>query len=876
MLAAARHAVQADVIPPFRLRAGLGQSFLQFYDELRRQRRSVDAFERLTTEDLGPSADLDRGARRLLRQTHFLAATFRVYERRLVEAERLDEHRLREYLENSTATCFERAIVTLPDHVASPAGLWPADYDLLSRLPGLRQIDVVATERVLSSGFLERLLDRLPGIEEHPAADRSAPQPKLVGTSDDRTYFAWRDREEELRAVVRSVKRLGKESTVSARVGVVYRRPLPYLYLARQLFAQAGVPFESYDSLPLASEPYAAAVDLVCEFALSGFSRSSTVALLGSPSFLFLPDAGRPRSPGVESLDRALREANFPGGRLELVRLASVWAQRDQRSGESKPETVQITAAADLASELSLLEAEKPAHLMLEALGRFLSRYASALDESEGSDGRESRARLAIWLGIDELATAHRQLDSSAATFRDVVSILRRWLEAQTFQPSPGGGGVQLLDQQAAAYGAFDDLTIVGLADREWPEASGRNIFYPSSLLRPLGWPSEQDRYRAVRAAFLDLVGLPRRRVTISTFSLEDDAVVLPSSLLEDLSDAGCDLERCDVDPDMVATPDDALSRGLDASYGLDEPAAPWVAARLQPSEHGDASFRGRVGPRPKTTYAVRALDEYLECPFKYFAKRVLRLGDEPTDEGGAEPLRRGLFLHGVLEAFFRDWQAEGHRAITVSTFDEAVIRFRGTAEAELRKLPSSDRAVMRSWVLGSTAAASLGERLLLWEVGRPAELVERLLETRFDGEYVLDGEDGPRTVELRGVADRVDLFANATFRVVDYKSNRAPDRKRALQLSVYAACVGQELNRRDGHQWRATGASYAAFGEPRLHKPLSRTNLASRLADGERRAVGVVDAIERGEYPVRPAELFGCGFCAYPTVCRKDYVGDE
>ena len=209
---------------------------------------------------------------------------------------------------------------------------------------------------------------------------------------------------------------------------------------------------------------------------------------------------------------------------------------------------------------------------------------------------------------------------------------------------------------------------------------------------------------------------------------------MLPSSLLEDLNDAGCDLTRSDVDPDMVVTPDDALSRGLDTSYGSDEPTGPWVAARLQPRERGDTSFRGRVGPRPKTRYAVRALDEYLECPFKYFAKRVLRLGDEPTDEGGAEPLRRGLFLHGVFEAFFRVWQAEGHRAITVSTFDEAVSRFRGIAEAELRKLPSFDRAVMRSWVLGSIAAASLGERLLLWEVGRPAELVERLLETRFDG----------------------------------------------------------------------------------------------------------------------------------------------
>ncbi len=896
MLAAARHAARTGVRPPFRLRTGLGRSFLQFYDELRRHRRTVDSFERLTTEDLGPSVELDRGARRLLRQTHFLGATFRAYEQRLREADGLDEHGLRGYLETTTTTCFDHVIVTLPDHVADPAGLWPADYDLLSRVPGLRRIDVVATERALSAGYLERLVDRLPGIDDQPTGDGSSPPPKLIGPPDDRSYFVWRDREEELRAVVRSVKGLGRRlttqsepaatrrsfaattesSTVSARVGVVYRRPLPYLYLARQLFAQAGLAFESYDTVPLASEPYAAALDLVCEFAVSGFDRSSTVALLGSPYFSFLPAVDRSGS-FMESFDQALRAARFTGGRPELARLASAWAKRDRHSGEQKTGTAQIAVAAELASELHLLETENPAHVMFELLGGFLSRYASASrDDAEDVGSRERRARLAIWRGIDELAAAHRQLDRSAKTFRDAVSILWRWLEAQTFQPALGGGGVQLLDSYAAAYGSFDDLTVVGVVDREWPEATDRNIFYPSSLLRPLGWPSEQDRYRAARAAFLDLVASPRRSVAVSTFSLEDDAVVMPSSLLEDLDDAGCDRTETDIDPDTVVTFDDALSRGLEAVPGLDEPTESWVAARTQHREVGDARFHGTVGARRETTYAVKALDEYLECPFKYFARRVLKLGDEPTDERAAEPLRRGLFLHEVLEAFFRAWQDEGNEAVTVSTFDRAASRFREIAETELSKLPSTDRAVMRSWLLGSAAAASFAERLLAWEVGTPAELVDRMVETRLDAEYVLAGRDGPRTVKLRGVADRVDLFANGTFRVVDYKSNRAPDRKRALQLPVYAACLRQELTRRDGRQWRATDVAYAAFGEPQLHKPLARSDLERRLADGEQRAVGVVEAIERGDYPVRPAEPFGCNFCAYPTVCRKNYVGDE
>jgi len=47
-------------------------------------------------------------------------------------------------------------------------------------------------------------------------------------------------------------------------------------------------------------------------------------------------------------------------------------------------------------------------------------------------------------------------------------------------------------------------------------------------------------------------------------------------------------------------------------------------------------------------------------------------------------------------------------------------------------------------------------------------------------------------------------------------------------------------------------------------------------LADARARLLDVVDGIERGEFPVRPYETRMCSYCAYPSVCRKDYVGDE
>ena len=57
------------------------------------------------------------------------------------------------------------------------------------------------------------------------------------------------------------------------RVAVVFKRPLPYLYLAREVFGGAGLPYQASDALPLAAEPFAAALDLVFEFVESGFTR---------------------------------------------------------------------------------------------------------------------------------------------------------------------------------------------------------------------------------------------------------------------------------------------------------------------------------------------------------------------------------------------------------------------------------------------------------------------------------------------------------------------------------------------------------------------------------------------------------------------------
>ena len=166
---------------------------------------------------------------------------------------------------------------------------------------------------------------------------------------------------------------------IDGRQAVVFQRASAVLYLARQLFARAGVPFEARDSLPLAAEPYAAAVDLVVEFVTSNYSRSSTAALLRSPHFSF-EHAGRPLGPAaIESLARALHETRFAGGRLALAGLAGEWAgkHRDGRGPDSvcADAAPAVAVAAQLAEELRSLEIPGSASALLDILASFLERH---------------------------------------------------------------------------------------------------------------------------------------------------------------------------------------------------------------------------------------------------------------------------------------------------------------------------------------------------------------------------------------------------------------------------------------------------------------------------------------------------------------------
>lgn len=893
--AAARAAAPRGNELSFQLRPGLMAEMLRFYDQLRRQSQQVKRFEELIEEALG-SDDLDRATRRMRIQTRFLADAFRDYERRVRESGGCDEHTLRERLmAEPAADPVPHVIVTIPDWIADAEGLYPADFDLLTRIPGLELLDIVSTERVLASGFHERLHTWWPGLDEVGVDDVAQAsqdgarafkpaKPVLItppGASPDEPWWTLRDREEELVAIARQLKadRRSGDAVPLDRTAIVYKHPLPYLYAAAEIFHGAGIPYQTADALPLAAEPTSAALDLMLDTVSSGFSRDTLIALLRSPHFVFRSDgvAADPRvgptdvtRQSVNALDRALSAARYLGGLERLDTLAAEWG-----AGASRPA---LDAALAAAHALAPLTEPRPASEQLACLLAFWSAHARPIAAGDPFASRERRARAAIVGMLSSLAAVHAAHDDPAWTIDEVAIAVRRGIEDQTFVPAPeGGGGVYLLDDQAVRYGDFDDLAIVGVVDQDWPERPRRNMFYPPALLKSLGWPSEKDRRAAIDARFLDLLTSASRRTSISTFTLDEDAIVLRSAQLDEIPRARLSTTARTPFEEARVFADEALSLEPIVFDPFQGEVRAWAELRTKRSPSDAPDFHGTVRDLPARAWPVSALETYLDCPFKFFAQHLLRLEEEPEDEEVMDPRRQGRFVHDVFERFFAAWQDAGHRAVTPENLDAAREMFTAVIDRALERLPIAEAGLERTRLLGSPAAAGLGEAVLRMEAERPLAVVERLLEHPLTGDFTFATSDGPRTIGLGGKADRLDLLEDGTFRLIDYKLGWPPNRTRALQLPIYSLCAEQRLVGHKGKTWHLGEAAYLAFKGPKRVVPLfsSPADRAKVLAQAQQRLADTVDAIARGEFPPAPDDVYRCETCSFASVCRKDYVGD-
>ena len=185
------------------------------------------------------------------------------------------------------------------------------------------------------------------------------------------------------------------------------------------MFGAANIPYQTADALPLASQPTAAAFDLVLEAVVSDFTRDALVSLLRSPHLVFFDEGREVTREMTSALNRALSDARYLGGfeKLEGLEGADSREGREGQDGRDWSARTARRAVVAAARELAPLASPRPASQQVRLLLDFWASHVRPLADEDPFASNERRARAAIVEALTALAGAHASQDEPSTTF---------------------------------------------------------------------------------------------------------------------------------------------------------------------------------------------------------------------------------------------------------------------------------------------------------------------------------------------------------------------------------------------------------------------------------------------------------------------------
>lgn len=408
---------------------------------------------------------------------------------------------------------------------------------------------------------------------------------------------------------------------------------------------------------------------------------------------------------------------------------------------------------------------------------------------------------------LSELVSLAREaLSQTQVVLRPEVDGIRRGEEIPAGGGSPLPQVVILGPQQVAQLqpGSADALVLCGQTSAESPVEGGDDVL--SSLLATLGVEPERDTMGEERVRFLSQVAAARTHLVVERTARDAASKeCYPSVMLTEV--LAC-----------YAHPEDLPTSGLgerDAAANVHASGeAPTPVSEEVPRSAGRVSETLRplvVVPQEgraelldgRPVLSASQIESYLECPYKWFSLRRLRLQDSDAGFGAVE---MGTFAHRVLEVTHRQLLEEallamGERGEEAPEPEaDPAVRVPGSRVAE------DDPATLARAreLLDSEFDAHLRHQFLLAGkrsryqafVPHTAKDEGRLRALRRDLLSVLDYEAGlfwgfePRLFEwgfgrhgdlvpyagawLTGTIDRVDVDSRGRAVVIDYKHKGA------------------------------------------------------------------------------------------------------
>ncbi len=341
------------------------------------------------------------------------------------------------------------------------------------------------------------------------------------------------------------------------------------------------------------------------------------------------------------------------------------------------------------------------------------------------------------------------------------ADLFRDLAEARTVRPVYGRHPrLAILGPQEARLLHFDLVILGGLNEGTWPGDAAIDPWLSRPMRNQLGLEAPERRIGLAAHDFAMLASGPE--VLLSRALRHEGAPTNASRWLLRILQLAKGLglgAKLEFRAHLLT-----WARGIDA--GPRSPRAP------QPKPRPPVSARPR-GLR------VTEIETWLRDPYALYARHILKL--EPLESIDAEPgpRERGIAIHKALERF-------------LLAFPDA---FPENAHADLLRLgrealgnEGATPALMALWWPRYLRAARW---FLDFETARRRTIARALVEQK--GRLAIDGPGGPFV--LSGRADRIDLLADGTAAILDYKTGGVPTQKQinsllAPQLPLEAAML--------------------------------------------------------------------------------------
>jgi len=669
---------------------------------------------------------------------------------------------------------------------------------------------------------------------------------------------------DEVWLAAKEILRLRDEGLSFDDIGIVSRNLSPYLSALREIFTTHRIAFSASRGENAGSHPLVKAVRALLTLDKQ-HARVSTVQkdLEKSPYIQSVPEAEPiPEEHGTWSLhaawamDRISRHIKLP-------------------ADTSPEETILLAAVSKTVQDL----------LILDTLGAPVSR----------------RRFLEVW---DEK-----------------LNVLER---PATAEPH---GGVQVLEVQEARGLSFKVLFILGMNEKVFPRLIREDPFLSDAARDALSQATgarlarKMNGYDEERLLFELMWSLPTQRLFLLTQrSDEEGKALIPSVYLQELkqSEPGITFGRlprgtaeklgqAPFNQPMTWTPKEfSYLANREKVY----PEALYKALGMKTAEfhrllivhNALENVRPGIGPydgqiKDETIrraalqhgFSPTSLEDLAECPFQYYASRVLRITpkEEFAPRGEMTTQALGILFHSSLEAFYAGCREKGLPDVSQGLPNRLSEAITAAFERHAAELSNVYPVTLKSSkdIIFQFLSEFLRDE---FESFSPTGFKPTWFEQRLQGPIPQWSFSG--VGEYRGQPDRIDIKeenGGIHVRVVDYKSGKPRSysgtidtgliKGKYLQLPVYLALASAFAEKTLGKKVFSAEAVLRQVRTPgENEKPLTSAfwerPSAQVLAENIRELIGLV---EKGQFYIEPSanEEGYCKHCHFSRVCRKEHM---